>query len=180
MKEIVRGISESLGLEDKYIEKASSLENCLQIMVANLYPPCPQPELAMGLAAHTDHGLLTLLIQNDTVGLQVLHKDKWVNIHPIPNSFLVNIGDHIEILSNGKYKSVLHRAVVNGRDVRISIALAHGPAADVAVNPAPMLLEDGQNPLAYPAIKYKEYVELQQSSMLDGKSYLVHIRNRGI
>ncbi|MBA0730347.1 hypothetical protein Golax_023031, partial [Gossypium laxum] len=50
----------------------------------------------MGLPAHTDHGLLTLLIQNDTVGLQVLHKDKWVNIHPIPNSFLANNGDHIE------------------------------------------------------------------------------------
>ncbi|KAG4165275.1 hypothetical protein ERO13_A13G069300v2 [Gossypium hirsutum] len=96
MKEIVRGISESLGLEDKYIEKASNLENCLQIMIANLYPSCPQPELAMGLPAHSDHGLLTLLIQNDTVGLQVLHKDKWVNIHPIPNSFLANIGDHIE------------------------------------------------------------------------------------
>ncbi|KAH1030986.1 hypothetical protein J1N35_043160 [Gossypium stocksii] len=180
MKEIVRGISESLGLEDKYIEKATNLENCLQIMIANLYPSCPQPELAMGLPAHSDHGLLTLLIQNDTVGLQVLHKDQWVNIHPIPNSFLANIGDHIEIMSNGKYKSVLHRAVVNDRDVRISIALFHGPAADAAVSPAPMLLEDGQNPLAYRAMKYKEYLELQQSSKLDGKSCLEHIRNRGI
>ncbi|KAH1030987.1 hypothetical protein J1N35_043161 [Gossypium stocksii] len=65
-------------------------------MIANLYTPCPQPELAMGLAARTDHGFLTLLIQNDTVGLQVLHKDQWFNIHPIPKSFLANIGDHIE------------------------------------------------------------------------------------
>ncbi|MBA0843114.1 hypothetical protein Goarm_000328, partial [Gossypium armourianum] len=122
--------------------------------------------------------------------------DKWVNIHPIPNSFLANIGDHIEVQlpnsaflsstfgftysTHGKYKSVLHRAVVNDRDVRISIALAHGPAADAAVSPAPMLLEDGQNPLAYRAMKYKEYVELQQSNKLDGKSCLEHIRNRGI
>ncbi|KAK8316995.1 hypothetical protein E1A91_A13G076300v1 [Gossypium mustelinum] len=159
---------------------ASSLENCLQIMIANLYPPWPQPELTMGLAAHTDHGLLTLFIQNDTVGLQVLHKDKWVNIHLIPNSFLANIGDHIEILSNRKYKSVLHRAVVNDRDVRISIALTHGPASDATVNPTPMLLEDGQNPLAYRVMKYKEYLELQQSNKLDGKSYLEHIRNKGI
>ncbi|KAH1030950.1 hypothetical protein J1N35_043124 [Gossypium stocksii] len=91
----------------------------------------------MGLPAHTDHGLLTLLIQNDTLGLRVLHKDKWVNIHPIPNSFLANTGDHIE------YKSVLHRVVVNDKDVRISIAVTHGPAADTTVSPAPMLLEDG-------------------------------------
>ncbi|KAG8473451.1 hypothetical protein CXB51_035758 [Gossypium anomalum] len=154
MKEIVRGISESLGLEDKYIEKASNYDS-------KLVSTMPTARTRHGLAAHTDYGLLTLLIQNDTVGLQVLHKDKW-------------------ILSNGKYKSVLHRAVVNDRDVRISIALTHGPAADAAVNPAPMLLEDGQNPLAYGAMKYKEYLELQQSNKLDGKSYLEHIRNRGI
>ncbi|PPR84259.1 hypothetical protein GOBAR_AA36456 [Gossypium barbadense] len=116
---------------------------------------------------------------------------KWVNIDPIPNSFLANIGDHIEgelnlvefeakhtqILSNGKYKSVLHRAVVNNRDVRISIAVPHGPALDAIVSPAPKLVEIVGNPPAYGAMKYKEYLELQQGSMLNGKSSLERIRN---
>ncbi|KAK8624788.1 hypothetical protein V6N13_089674 [Hibiscus sabdariffa] len=179
-KELIRGISQSLGLEDHYIEKAVNLENSLQIMIANLYPPCPQPKLAMGLPTHSDHGLVTLLIQNGIRGLQVQHNGKWVNVDPIPNSFLANIGDHVEILGNGKYKSVLHRAVVNNRDVRISIALSNGPALDSAISPASKFLEDGRSPPAYRAMKYKEYVELQQSNKLDGKSCLERIRNTRI
>ncbi|KAK5770467.1 hypothetical protein PVK06_046617 [Gossypium arboreum] len=85
----------------------------------------------MGLPARSDHGLLTFLIQKDTLGLQVLHKDKWVNI-PIPN-----------IWTNGNLRSVLYRVVVNDKDVRILIALANGRAADTAVSLAPMLMEDG-------------------------------------
>ncbi|KAE8687719.1 Flavonol synthase/flavanone 3-hydroxylase [Hibiscus syriacus] len=149
-------------------------------MAANFYPPCPQPELAMGLPAHSDHGLLTLLIQNQIGGLQVRHNGKWINIDPIPNSFLTNIGDHIEILSNGKYKSVLHRAVVNNRDVRISIAMPHGPALDTVVSPASKLVEDERNPPEYRAMKYREYLELQQGSMLNGKSCLEIVRNKVI
>ncbi|KAE8729604.1 putative 2-oxoglutarate and Fe(II)-dependent oxygenase superfamily protein [Hibiscus syriacus] len=179
-KEILRGISESLGLEDNYIDETLDLQNGLQVLVANFYPPCPQPELAMGLPAHSDHGLLTLLIQNQIGGLQVQHNGKWVNIDPIPNSFLANIGDHIEILSNGKYNSVLHRAVVNNRDVRISIAMPHGPALDAVVGPASKLVEDERNPPEYRAMKYKEYLELQQGSMLNGKSCLDIVRNKVI
>ncbi|KAK8316678.1 hypothetical protein V6Z11_A13G055800 [Gossypium hirsutum] len=132
----------------------------------------------MGLPPHSDHGLLTLLIQNQIGGLQVQHKGKWVNIDPIPNSFLANIGDHIEILSNGKYKSVLHRAVVNNRDVRISIAVPHGPALDAIFSPDSKLVENVGNPPAYGAMKYKEYLEFQQGTMLNGKSFLERIRNR--
>ncbi|OMO59136.1 Oxoglutarate/iron-dependent dioxygenase [Corchorus olitorius] len=175
-REITRGISESLGLELDYIDKALDLENGLQLLIANLYPPCPQPELAMGLPPHSDHGLVTLLIQNEIGGLQVKPQGKWINVNPIPNSFLANIGDHIEILSNGKYKSVLHRAVVNNKDTRISIAIPHGPAPDAAVSPASELVDRVSNPPAYKAIKYKEYIELQQSHNLDWKSALERIR----
>lgn len=76
-----------------------NLDSGLQILVANLYPPCPQPELAMGMPPHSDHGLLTLLTQNGICGLQLLHNGKWVNVNAVPNSFLVNTGDHIEVSS---------------------------------------------------------------------------------
>ncbi|KAK8568333.1 hypothetical protein V6N12_006887 [Hibiscus sabdariffa] len=179
-RDILRGISESLGLEENYIEKALNLENGFQLLTANLYPPCPQPELAMGFLAHSDHGLLTLLIENEIRGLQVHHNGKWVNIDPIPNSFLANIGDHVEILSNGKYQSVLHRAVVNTRDVRISIAMQHAPAWDAVVSPASKLVGDEGNLPAFRAMEYKEYLELNQSSVLDRKSCLERVRNRVI
>ncbi|KAL7235888.1 hypothetical protein ACSBR1_019216 [Camellia fascicularis] len=67
--ELLRDISESLGLEKCYIEKAMDLESGLQTLSENLYPPCPQSELVMELPPHSDHGLLTILIQNEFGGL---------------------------------------------------------------------------------------------------------------
>jgi isopenicillin N synthase-like dioxygenase len=95
--ELLKGISMSLGLGDTHIQNASNLELGLQLLAANLYPPCPEPELAMGMPPHSDHGLLTLLIQNGISGLQVQHQSKWVNVNYIPNSFIVNVGDHMEV-----------------------------------------------------------------------------------
>lgn len=97
-RELVRGISESLGLETCYLEKAVDLESSSILFAANLYPPCPQPQLARGLPSHSDQCLLTLLLQNQIDGLQILHHNKWVNVNnPIPNSFLVNVGDQLEV-----------------------------------------------------------------------------------
>lgn len=96
-RKLLEAISESLGLEASYIDKAMGLDLGFQILIANLYPPCPQPELAMGLPAHSDHGLLTILLQNGVDGLQLLHKGKWVNVKIIPNSFLVNTADQLEV-----------------------------------------------------------------------------------
>ncbi|KAJ6683578.1 hypothetical protein OIU85_007282 [Salix viminalis] len=137
-----------------------------------------EPELAMGMPPHSDHGLLTLLIQNGIGGLQIQHKGKWFNVGTHSNSFLVNTGDHLEILSNGRYKSVLHRAMVNSKGTRMSIAMAHGPSLHSVVSPAPELLvsSEGDEPAAYIGMKYKDYLELQQSNKLDGKSCLDRVR----
>ncbi|XP_077213203.1 2-oxoglutarate-dependent dioxygenase 19-like isoform X2 [Tasmannia lanceolata] len=174
--ELLKGISESLGLKECYMDKALQLEVGFQIFIGNFYPRCPQPELAMGMPAHSDHGLLTVLMENGVAGLQVMHNGKWVHTKTVPNSFLVNIGDHMEILSNGKYKSVVHRAVVNNKSARISIAMAHGPSLDALVAPAPELVDGKNHPPAYRAMKYKEYLEMQQSNQLNGKSILDTIR----
>lgn len=175
-RELLEGISESLGLEACHINQSMNFESGFQIFIANLYPPCPQPELAMGMPPHSDHGLLTLLTQNGISGLQIQHNGKWVNVNAIPNSFLVNIGDHIEILSNGRYKSVLHRAMVNNRSTRISLAVAHGPSLDKMVGPEPQLTKGESYSPAYIEMKYKDYLELQQSNVLDGKTCLDRVR----
>ena len=97
VKELLKGVSESLGLVPCYLEKASELETGLQILIENLYPPCPQPELVMAMPPHSDHGLLTVLMQNNLGGLQVKHNGKWVLVNPLPNSFLVNTGNQLEV-----------------------------------------------------------------------------------
>ncbi|KAF5448454.1 hypothetical protein F2P56_028989, partial [Juglans regia] len=173
--DLLEGISVSLGLEDGYMEKAMNLESGLQILAANFYPPCPEPEVAMGMPSHSDHGLLTLLIHNGISGLQVQHKGKWINVNSIPNAFVVNIGDHLEIVSNGRYKSILHRATVNEKATRISIATVYGPSLDTVVSPAPELVNLETNPPAFKGMKYGEYLEMQQSNKLDGKSCLHHV-----
>lgn len=108
--ELMRGISESLGLEERFMEKTFDFDVGSQQLVVNLYPPCPEPDVAIGLPPHTDHGLLTLLMQNELSGLQVMHNGKWVPVnHPPPNSFLVNLGDHMEVRTFNKINNLAMR-----------------------------------------------------------------------
>ncbi|KAB2598999.1 flavonol synthase 3-like [Pyrus ussuriensis x Pyrus communis] len=95
---------------DWIIHHAMNTDRGFEILAANYYPPCPQPESAIGLPRHTDSGLFTLLIQNEMNGLEVEHNGKWVTIDVPPNRFFVNLADQMRILTNGKYKSVIHRA----------------------------------------------------------------------
>ncbi|KAI3880551.1 hypothetical protein MKX03_008815 [Papaver bracteatum] len=117
-KKLLKEILEGLDLEEDVIQKSLELKTGVQKFSANLYPPCPQPEFAIGLPPHADHGILTLLIQNDVGGLQIKNKGKWVIVNAIPTT---------RELSNGKYKSVLHRAMVNTKATRISLVMTNGP-----------------------------------------------------
>ena len=94
----MNAISETLGLESNYITKAMNWDQGLQLLAANYYPACPEPDRAIGIPPHTDHGLVTLLIQNDLGGLQVQHKGKWVDWNAPPNAFVVNLGDQMQVL----------------------------------------------------------------------------------
>lgn len=73
-------------------------EDGSQLIVMNCYPSCPEPELTLGIPPHSDYGFLTLLLQDQQVqGLQIQHQQEWVNVEPLPNSFIVNVGDHLEV-----------------------------------------------------------------------------------
>ncbi|CAL9119114.1 unnamed protein product [Musa textilis] len=76
------------------------------------YPPCPRLDLVNGLRAHTDAGGVILLFQDDQVGgLQILKDGQWIDVQPVANAIVINTGDQIEVLSNGRYKSVWHRVL---------------------------------------------------------------------
>lgn len=71
----------------------------VQSIRINYYPPCPQPDMAIGFAPHSDADALTILFQlNETEGLQLRKDGKWVPVKPLPNAFIVNIGDIMEVL----------------------------------------------------------------------------------
>ncbi|KAK7282574.1 hypothetical protein RIF29_11471 [Crotalaria pallida] len=168
-RKVLEGISESLGLESNNIIESTCFDSGFQLFAVNLYPSCPQPELVLGMPPHSDHGYLTFLTQNGIGGLQVKHDGKWVNANPLPNSLIVNIGDQLEVVSNGRYKSVFHRAVLNNRETRISVVVNNGPALDTEVGPAPKLLVK-EKPL-FKSIKYQDYLKIKHQS-----SGLVDIR----
>ena len=74
-----------------------------------------------------------------------------------------------KILSNGKYKSIAHRALVNSKATRMSIALAHGPALDTVMRPAPKLVDNEIDQPAYVEMTYGNFLELQQTGRLSSK-----------
>ena len=91
-----------------------------------------------GVAQHTDYGLLTLLAQDDCGGLQVRSARDWVDVEPIPNTFVCNIGDMLERMTGGRYRSTLHRVRnTSGRD-RLSFPFFFDPAWDAVVQPLPL------------------------------------------
>ncbi|NVB80753.1 MAG: isopenicillin N synthase family oxygenase [Kofleriaceae bacterium] len=97
--------------------------------------PAP-PEQTWGVGEHTDYGLLTILAQDDCGGLEVRSRDGWVEAPPIPGAFVCNLGDMLERLSNGRYRSTPHRVRnQSGRD-RLSMAFFFDPSFD-AVVPTP-------------------------------------------
>lgn len=96
---ILNLIGKAAGMEAEEMRKIFGV-GC-QKMRMNYYPPCPQPELVMGLNSHTDAIGLTILLQvNDVEGLQIKKDGKWVPVKPQPDAFIINVGDILEVLDN--------------------------------------------------------------------------------
>jgi isopenicillin N synthase-like dioxygenase len=103
---VVGAILESLGLAEttKDIDENDGDDHIIkefqdgsQLLVVNCYPSCPEPDLTLGIPPHSDYGFLTLLLQDEVKGLQIQHEGRWVTVEPIPNSFVINVGDHLEV-----------------------------------------------------------------------------------
>ncbi|XP_010437037.1 PREDICTED: protein DMR6-LIKE OXYGENASE 1 [Camelina sativa] len=152
---LLEAISESLGLESDHI--SNILGQHAQHMAFNYYPPCPEPELTYGLPGHKDPTVITVLLQDQVSGLQVFKDDKWFSVNPIPNTFTVNIGDQMQVISNDKYKSVLHRAIVNTKRERLSIPTFYFPSTDAVIGPANELINEQESLAVYRTFPFVEY-----------------------
>jgi isopenicillin N synthase-like dioxygenase len=104
-----------------------------------LYPSRPVPrgaDVHHGVGEHTDYGLLTLLRQDDVGGLSVRTARGWIDAPPIPDTFVCNIGDMLDRMTGGVYKSTPHAVKLNtsGRD-RLSFPLFFDPDWDAVIEP---------------------------------------------
>ncbi|KAF6149973.1 hypothetical protein GIB67_008694 [Kingdonia uniflora] len=146
---ILKMLAHGLGLENDFFTKNCEEKESTMIRV-NRYPPCPLPEKCLGLGSHSDPHTLTILLQDEVGGLQVLKgDDKWVGICPTPNSFVINIGDTLEAWTNGRLKSVIHRAVVNKEQCRLSAAYFISPSTYATIDAPPELIDPIINPRKY-------------------------------
>ncbi|GLT50664.1 hypothetical protein SLA2020_241340 [Shorea laevis] len=156
-----------------------SFTDGVQTMRMNYYPPCPEPEMAIGFTPHSDAVALTILFQlNQTEGLQIRKDGRWVPIKPLPNAFVVNIGDIMEIVSNGLYRSIEHRAIVNSTRDRLSVATFYSSKLDSELGPAPSIIGPN-NPAIFRQVPMEKYFKEFFARKLNGKSYLDFMRTQG-
>lgn len=121
-KQLLRGVALSLDLAPDYFD--AKMQNPISIQRLLHYPPQTGriAEGTIGIGAHTDYGNLTILAQDDVGGLQVMNRDgQWIEGTPIPGTFVINIGDLIQKLTNDLYLANLHRVVNTSGRERYSI-----------------------------------------------------------
>ncbi|PKA46958.1 1-aminocyclopropane-1-carboxylate oxidase [Apostasia shenzhenica] len=156
-------MEENLGLERGYIKRtfAGGDEDGCRLPFfgtkVSHYPPCPRPDLVAGLRAHTDAGGVILLFQDDRVGgLQVLKDGRWLDVQPLAGAIVVNTGDQIEVVSNGRYKSAWHRVLASRDGNRRSVASFYNPALEATIQPATPAASAA--PAVYPKFVFGDYM----------------------
>nr|TKW25049.1 hypothetical protein SEVIR_3G090900v2 [Setaria viridis] len=122
----------------------------------NHYPPCPDPGRTLGLPPHCDRELITVLLPGAVPGLEVAYKGDWIKVQPVPNSFVVNFGLQLEVVTNGTLKSVEHLVVTNSAAPRMSVATFVAPADDCVVGPAEEFVGEG-NPPRYRTVRFRDF-----------------------
>ncbi|XP_008451257.2 hyoscyamine 6-dioxygenase-like [Cucumis melo] len=168
--EILEVLSEGLGLEKGYLRGEMSKNPELFV---HHYPPCPNPSLTIGLNQHADPTLITILFQ-DVNGLQFLKDGQWIDVDPLPNAFLVNLGYVLEVISNGKMKAVEHRVVTNTTTSRQSLAYVVYPGNDVNIEPSKCFINEA-NPPHYLSLEFKDFIKKLMSKPPDRETALKFI-----
>ncbi|KAL8468362.1 hypothetical protein ACS0TY_031546 [Phlomoides rotata] len=167
-------IAEALNMNARELEE-EMFENGMQSMRMTYYPPCPEPDKVMGLTPHSDASGITILLQlNGVEGLQIKKDGVWMAVNFLPDAFVVNLGDIIEIVSNGLYKSIEHRATVNSEKERITLAMFFNCKYEAQVGPSPSLLI--KDPPLFRSVKMDDYVKHFFSRKLNGKSFLDYMK----
>jgi len=142
---VLGGIALGLGMDRSWFERELTADPLLLFRIFH-YPPAPALDERWGVGEHTDYGLLTILGQDHHGGLQVRTPVGWVDAPPVPGTFVCNLGDMLERLTGGRYRSTPHRVRNVSGDGRLSFPFFLDPSWDAVVDRLPIVprpLESG-------------------------------------
>lgn len=130
---LVRAFAAALGQPENVFEQIYAPDPVYLLKIIR-YPGREATESDQGVGAHKDGGFVTVLLQDVQEGLEVEYAGGWISAPPIPNTFVVNIGEILELASNGYLRATVHRVVTPpaGHD-RLSVAFFLGPRLDSTV-----------------------------------------------
>jgi isopenicillin N synthase-like dioxygenase len=142
-RSLMRGVALALGLDRDWFERGLTAEPTILFRIFH-YPPVRDAASAQGwgVAEHTDYGLLTMLAQDGTGGLQVHASDGWIDVPPDRDAFVCNIGDMLERMTRGRYRSTPHRVRNTSARSRLSFPFFFDPGWDAEVRPIPLIGDD--------------------------------------
>ncbi|KAK9055131.1 hypothetical protein SSX86_026213 [Deinandra increscens subsp. villosa] len=139
---ILKALARSLNLDENcFIDQYGTTAKMTARF--NYYPPCPWSDKVLGIKPHSDGSAITFLLQDKEVeGLQLLKDGQWFGVPVVPDALTINVGDQIEIMSNGIFKSPVHRVLVNSKDQRSTVAMFCMPQTEKDIGPADGLITD--------------------------------------
>ncbi|KAM3244938.1 hypothetical protein ACQJBY_056334 [Aegilops geniculata] len=165
---ILQNLAKLLNLQEEYLTTMLG-EKSLTHAIINYYPRCPKPDHVLGLKPHTDASMITVnFIEADVSGLQLQKNCIWYNVPIVPNALVVNIGDVMEIVSNGFFKSLVHRVVTNAEKERLSLVMFYALDPEAEIEPVQELVDD-KRPRRYRKMKSKDYLEKFFDTYATGK-----------
>jgi isopenicillin N synthase-like dioxygenase len=156
---VIRLIALALGLRedelDRYFEQPTTFLRLLR------YPPHPEAagDDQFGSAPHTDYGIITLLAQDESGGLQVRRRDGgWIDAAPLPGAFVLNVADMLARWTNDRFVSTPHRVINDrtGRD-RFSLPFFFDTGTDAVIE-CLATCAGPANPRRYEPVRYGDYL----------------------
>ncbi|CAN8288564.1 unnamed protein product [Cochlearia groenlandica] len=176
-REILDLTAEGLGVPQNTFSKLIRTVESDSVLRVNHYPPLDQITTLsdksvsltkVGFGEHTDPQILTVLKSNGVGGLQVSNLEgMWVPVSPDPSAFCVNVGDLLQVMTNGRFISVRHRALTYGKESRLSTAFFAGPPLQTKIGPLPSMLTRANQTRLYQSFTWNEYKKIAYSLRLE-------------
>ncbi|MED3724848.1 4-hydroxy-tetrahydrodipicolinate synthase [Priestia filamentosa] len=156
-RKLVSAFAISLDLPADYFEQLQRQPITIERL---LHYPSQKANAAaneIGIGAHSDYGFLTILSQDSVGGLQVRNKEgEWISAPPVEGSYIINIGDLVQAMTNGRYSSTVHRVVNTSGVARYSIPFFIDLDYDAVVETLPTCV-DAENPATENTFTCGEY-----------------------